>query len=51
MAMETYASTNGDQVHADVLSQARLACYKVLIFLFLFSVVVLWWLSMKNTIF
>ncbi|KAL6534854.1 hypothetical protein OROGR_013529 [Orobanche gracilis] len=28
MALEAYASHSSDTVHADVLSQARLACYK-----------------------
>ncbi|KAJ4840971.1 hypothetical protein Tsubulata_018166 [Turnera subulata] len=28
MAIETYAARNSDQVHSDVLSQARQACYK-----------------------
>jgi cytochrome c oxidase assembly factor 6 len=37
MALEAYASPNPDTVHTDVLSEARQACYKVVLFLFLSS--------------
>ncbi|TMW96971.1 hypothetical protein EJD97_006451 [Solanum chilense] len=28
MALETYASQNTEKIHTDVLSQARISCYK-----------------------